>query len=285
MRHLACAALIGAPGDFEGELMNNQGPGGHPVLRVGILALCALPMLAWSAAGGEAGTLVQDVARTLNEGEVGEMSFTRALSWFLLLIAPLLLLVWSYNKLVDEEERTLAAWSQVESNYQRRADLVPRLVEAVSRYLQHEGETLAVVGAQRNQLEAVLAELVDQQGRAAQARQSLAGGAPREQPALEAFSDEEGVLGGALRRVIATAEAYPELRSSDQFLALQAQLEGTENRINVARMDFNDAVALYNASMRRLPHSLVAGLGGFQRKAYFRSVAGAEQAGGLGLVK
>jgi LemA protein len=192
-----------------------------------------------------------------------------------LLLLPLVLIVggfsWFYNRIVDKEERVYEAWSQVESNLQRRTDLIPNLVEAVSRYMKHERETLTAIADERgdalNPLEDAMSRLLsDQQSAAAQES-----AAPDDQQALARLAHAQQVLGGSLKNLIAVAESYPTLRSGDQFLSLQAQLEGTENRINVARMEFNESVGTYNSSIRRLPGTLIAGLGDFKRKAYFET--------------
>jgi len=191
----------------------------------------------------------------------------------LFLIAPLILWMWLHNSLVTKEETVFEAWAQTESNLERRADLIPALVETVSRYLRHEAETLTSVTAQRGA--ASLAQALDELIAAQKASADIVG-----EEGSDVISDEAELaalyaaqerVGQRMHSFLAVAESYPELRSSDQFLELQAQLEGTENRINVARMRFNEAVSTYNAAIRRLPASLVAGAGGFERKAYFQA--------------
>jgi LemA protein len=220
---------------------------------------------------------IQNVAETLNTPE-GTGAMNRTLSLLVsgaLLLLPVALVVggfsWFYNRIVDKEERVYEAWSQVESNLQRRTDLIPNLVETVSRYMRHERETLTAVADERgdalNPLEDAMSRLIaDQQSAAGQE-----GAAPDDQQALARLAQAQQVLGGSLKNLIAVAEAYPTLRSADQFLSLQAQLEGTENRINVARMEFNEAVGTYNSSIRRLPGTLIAALSDFKRKAYFET--------------
>jgi LemA protein len=249
--------------------------------RVGLLAaaiaLAVLLALLWGVPAGPPDS-VQDVRTALNQpGVTGDMSQPGKLAIgaalvLVPLLIPLLGLVWIYNGLVNREEAVFAGWAQVESNLQRRHDLVPDLVEAVSRYMRHERETLAATTGERaralDPLAQALAEVV--------ARQAELGGEEGavdlgDQAALERMAAAQARLQASLKQLIGVAEAYPELRAGDQFLALQAQLEGTENRINVARMAFNDAVRSYNSAMRRLPGSLVAGLGSFQRKAYFEA--------------
>lgn len=191
----------------------------------------------------------------------------------------LLWVVWLYNGLVDREERVRSAWAQVESNYQRRADLIPNLVRTVERYLAHERNTLEQITAQRapdlGPLRDALEQLrADQERAEALEEQSEPGGLGDAD--LQRFADALAGMDASVRRLFAVAENYPALRSADQFLALQAQLEGTENRINVARVRFNDAVKEFNSSIRRMPASLVAGIGNFRRKAYFEAEDDAE---------
>jgi LemA protein len=222
---------------------------------------------------------IDDVSRTLNQvGGYGEMN--RALSTVLgigvLVLVPLLVWVITHNSLVAREERVFEAWADTESNMQRRADLIPALVDAVSRYLEHERGTFTEVSGQRaaalKEAKASLDELIRAARDAAELmRQRGAAAAVEDEGLLRALGEAEARMGAGIRTVMAVAEAYPELRSSDQFLELQGQLEGTENRINVARMRFNEAVRSYNTAIRYLPGSLVASLGNFHRKAYFQS--------------
>jgi LemA protein len=195
-------------------------------------------------------------------------------------------LLWSYNGLVNREEQVFAAWGQVESNLQRRADLTPQLVETVSRYLRHEGETFQTVAEARSQDNAALQKAIDDLARAmkdsAEQLQRSGERIVEEEESLGALAAAQGRMDRSINTLMATAEAYPELRSSDQFLELQAQLEGTENRLNVTRMRFNELVGDYNASIRRVPGALVAGLGNFRRKAYFQAEGEARNAPDLG---
>lgn len=218
----------------------------------------------------------QDVAATMNEpGGIGQMnkSFSGLLAIALLLIVPLILWAVLHNTLVTKEEAVFEAWAQTESNLERRADLIPALVETVSRYLRHESETLTSVTAQRGdaKLSQVLDELIEAQKATANLAQKEGGGIVENDADLAALYAAQQSVGRRMHSFLAVAESYPQLRSSDQFLELQAQLEGTENRINVARMRFNEAVASYNAAIRRLPGSLIARVGGFNRKAYFQA--------------
>ncbi|MDH3614929.1 MAG: LemA family protein [Gammaproteobacteria bacterium] len=219
----------------------------------------------------------QDVASTLNDpGGIGQMnkSFSSVLAIALFLIVPLLLWMWLHNSMVTKEESVFESWAQVESNLERRADLIPALVDTVSRYLRHESETLEAVTAERSNanLAAALEELLAAQ----KATADIVGGGNNiveDESDLALLFAAQQRVGQQMHSFLAVAESYPELRSSDQFLELQAQLEGTENRINVARMRFNESVAAYNSAIRRLPASLVAGAGGFRRKAYFQADA------------
>jgi LemA protein len=249
-------------------------------LAAGTLVVAVL----WSVTAFGAGLsdpAVQDVASGLNDiGGFGAMTkgVGSALAIALIglpLILPVLVLVWVYNGLVDREERVHAAWAQVESNVQRRSDLIPPLVQTVSRYLQHERETLREITAERagslDPLGQALQDVVEAEKRASELGE---GAAPQRETLLERLAAAEVELDRALGRLFAVAESYPQLRSADQFLELQGQLEGTENRINLARVEFNRMAEDYNAAIRRLPGSLIAGLGDFRRKAYFKAADG-----------
>ena len=240
-----------------------------------LLAVLAAILWAASDAGPAA---VQDVTETLNQpGGLGEMnrSLSAVLAVALLLVAPLLIWTWLHNSLVAKEERVAQAWAQTESNFQRRADLIPALVDTVSRYLKHEAETLGALAEARGgpaaRLSGALDELIRSQGESAQALREAGGAVVEDEALLRRLYQAQALVGGKITGLYAAVEAYPELSSSDQFLELQAQIEGTENRINVARLRFNEAVGDYNGTIRMLPWSLPATLGKFQRKAYFRS--------------
>ncbi len=255
---------------------------------VGGLALLAVVAVVLASLAGDGGA-IQNVAETINQpGGTGEMNRTLStvLAVALLLVIPLVVWVWIHNSLVDREEAVYSAWAQVESNYQRRSDLVPALVETVSRYLRHESETLTEVTRERSQglqaFQKAVDDLVAAQRASGQQLDALGGHPPAEAAALAAVAAGQESVGLGMRRLLAIAENYPELRSADQFLTLQAQIEGTENRINVARMRFNEAAQSFNAAIRRLPASLVASVAGMQRKAYFTAKEGAENASDLG---
>ncbi len=215
----------------------------------------------------------------------------RSISWLLgaalLLVVPLLIWVWLHNSLVAKEEQVFNAWAQVESNFQRRTDLVPALVELVNRYLKHERETLSDITGTRaeavNKMAAAVDGLIKAQGTTSEVLSREGQGLVENDEALQELLRSQLGLKNNFTQIVAIAENYPELKSSDQFLELQAQLEGTENRINVSRMRFNDAVGAFNAAMRMLPWSIVASAGHFKRKAYFRTNEEARNAPGLNL--
>lgn len=185
-----------------------------------------------------------------------------------LLLGPLLALV-LHNRLVSLREGVDAAWAQVESNTQRRADLVPPLVEVLKRHLRHEQETLVAVVRARSEGLAALA--------------ALGGKAPADDAQLRELERAQAEVGARLTQVFALAESHPELRSADDFLELEAQLEGAENRINLARMRFNEAVRDYNAALEQLPTAWIASARGERRRPYFQSEEKASRAPALAL--
>jgi len=194
--------------------------------------------------------------------------------------------LWAHNRMLGRAEAVEAAWAQVESNFQRRADLVPRLVETVNRQLRHESELLTAVtrerGAALAAAQEALAELRRAHEQVAKDRELSSGVPSPDASRVERVARRELSLGRGVQAVLAVAESYPELRSADQFLELQAQLEGTENRINVARMAFNDAVRDYNAALAQLPTRFVARTEGLERRPYFRADESARVAQPLG---
>jgi hypothetical protein len=219
---------------------------------------------------------VQDVSDILNQPDgVGAMnrSLMTALVLVVFLAVAAGLFLWTYNGLVNREEQVFAAWGQVESNLQRRADLTPQLVETVSRYLRHEGETFQNIAEARSQDTAALQSAIDDLAKAMQdSAEQLQRSGERiveEEDSLAALAAAQARMDRSINTLMATAEAYPELRSSDQFLELQAQLEGTENRVNVTRMRFNELVGDYNASIRRVPGALVATVGQLPAQGLF----------------
>ncbi len=172
---------------------------------------------------------------------------------------PAFLQAGKHNAMVTAEENVTTAWSQVENQYQRRSDLIPNLVATVKGYAEHESQ--------------VFENVTEARARATQ--MTLSENATPEQ--LAAFQTAQGELSQALGRLLALAENYPNLKANENFRDLQAQLEGTENRIAVARNAFNDAAKAYNILIRKFPNNLVAGLFGFGPKAYFEADEGAEK--------
>lgn len=167
----------------------------------------------------------------------------------------------SYNRMVTADEQVSAAWSQVENVYQRRADLIPNLVATVKGYAEHESKTLESVIAARSKATQVT---VDPSALSAED--------------LARFNEAQGELSGALGRLLMITENYPDLKANQNFSELQAQLEGTENRIATERMKFNESARSYNTLIRRFPENIIASVFGFGQKGYFEAVAGAETA-------
>lgn len=167
----------------------------------------------------------------------------------------------SYNNMVNAEETTSAAWSQVQNVYQRRIDLIPNLVNTVKGMATSEKETFEAVINARAKATAVNVD---------------ASKLSPEQ--IQKFQSAQGELSQALGRLMVVSEQYPQLRQSEGFLNLQAQLEGTENRIAVERKSFNETVQIYNTLIRTFPNNIFAGMYGFSKKGYFEADAGAEKA-------
>lgn len=167
----------------------------------------------------------------------------------------------SYNKMVTEDENVQAAWSQVENVYQRRADLIPNLVATVKGYAAHESQTLENVIAARSKATQVTVD-----------PSSLT------EEAIAKFNAAQGELTNALGRLLMITENYPDLKANQQFSELQAQLEGTENRITTERMKFNETAKGYNTLIRSFPTNILASMFGFEKKGYFEAQAGAETA-------
>jgi LemA protein len=166
------------------------------------------------------------------------------------------------NGLVEREENVESAWAQVENQYQRRADLIPNLVNTVRGAADFEQETLtAVINARSNatSVNITAADLND----------------PSK---IAQFQEAQQQLSGALSRLLVSVERYPDLKANSNFRDLQAQLEGTENRISIERMRFNKAAQSYNTSIRKFPTSIIASISGFERKSYFEAENGAENA-------
>jgi len=166
-----------------------------------------------------------------------------------------------YNTMVDMEEQVSSQWAQVENVYQRRADLIPNLVNTVKGYAEHEQETLTGVIEARAKATSVN---IDPENLSPQA--------------IEQFNQAQEGLSSALSRLMVVVERYPDLKANQNFLDLQAQLEGTENRIAVERRKFNEVTQTYNAYIRKFPQLIYSGWFGFDKKDYFESQAGSDQA-------
>ena len=167
----------------------------------------------------------------------------------------------TYNGMVKMDEGVQAAWSQVENVYQRRADLIPNLVATVKGYAAHEQETLEGVISARSK-----------------ATQLTVDADNLTPDKLEQYNKAQGELGAALGKLLAITENYPDLKANQNFLQLQSQLEGTENRIAVERQKFNETARKYNTTIRQFPKNIVAGMFGFEKKPYFEVQEGAQQA-------
>jgi LemA protein len=166
-----------------------------------------------------------------------------------------------YNKLVNLNEQVNREWANVENVYQRRADLIPNLVNTVKGYAAHEQETLTkVIEARANATKVTIdpSNMTEQD--------------------MQRFQAAQGQLNSALSRLIAVAESYPDLKANQNFLALQDQLEGTENRITVERRKFNETATMYNTEIRKFPMVFFAGMFGFRFRPYFQAEAGADKA-------
>lgn len=167
----------------------------------------------------------------------------------------------AYNGMVSSEEEATTAFANLQSTYQRRADLIPNLVETVKGYAAHEKETLEGVVAARSKATSINLDPDNM--------------TPEK---MKQFQDAQGELSTALGRLIAIQENYPDLKANENFRDLQVQLEGTENRINEARNTYNKKVQDYNVMIRRFPNTLFAGMFGFEKMEKFEAEAGAEKA-------
>jgi LemA protein len=166
-----------------------------------------------------------------------------------------------YNGLVQKDQNVKSKWANVESDYQRRADLIPNLVNTVKGAANFEQETITAV--------------IEARSKATQTTVNASDLSPEK---IAAFQKAQGQLSGAIGRLLVSVERYPELKATEAFRDLQAQLEGTENRIKVSRNDFNAAVQDYNTSVKKFPMVLFSGLFGFNEKGYFTAEAGSEKA-------
>ena len=181
-----------------------------------------------------------------------------------IIAAVVIVILWGIrvnNRMITMEEGVNKAWSNVENVYQRRADLIPNLVNTVKGYAAHETSTFEAVVNARAKATSITVN-------------------PENMTAdqLNEFQKAQNEVGGALGRLIAVSEAYPELKANENFKELQAQLEGTENRISVERRNFNEAANQYNTYIRKFPQSIIAGMRDFEKKPYFEAEEGANQA-------
>ena len=184
-------------------------------------------------------------------------------TWIIIAVVALLFF-WvkgAYNDMVMKDESVKTACSQVENQYQRRLDLIPNLVNTVKGYASHEKETLEGVVNARSK-----------------ATQMTIDPSQLNEEAIKQFQSTQGELSQALSRLMVVVERYPELKANENFRDLQAQLEGTENRISVERKRFNEEAQSYNTYIRRFPNNILSGMFGFTSKAYFAADAGAEKA-------
>lgn len=185
----------------------------------------------------------------------------KAMKWMSMLLLALFLNSCSYNTMVEKDEAVSTAWSNVETQYQRRADLIPNLVNTVKGYAAHEAQTLQAV--------------MEARSKATQVTVDPSSLTPEK---MAEFQRAQGEVSSALGRLLAITENYPELKANENFSELQAQLEGTENRIAEARKRYNAAVETYNVEIRSFPNNFFAGWFGFSRKEKFAADAGASAA-------
>ena len=185
-------------------------------------------------------------------------------STIIIIAVAVLAVVWGitgYNGLVSMDEGVQTKWADVETQYQRRADLIPNLVNTVKGYAAHESETLQAVVEARAKATSVN---IDPTNMSAEQ--------------IANFQKAQDGVSSALSRLLVTVEKYPDLKANENFRELQAQLEGTENRISVARRDYNEAARKYNTTLRSFPKNILAGMFGFEKKSYFEAQEGSEQA-------
>lgn len=185
-------------------------------------------------------------------------------SSIIIIVAIAIVAIWAitgYNGLVSQDETVANSWANVEAAYQRRADLIPQLVNTVKGYANHEKSTLDAVVSARTK-----------------ATQMTVSVDALSEENIQKYQEAQGEVGAAIGRLLAITEAYPELKANENFSELQAQLEGTENRINEVRKKYNDAVKTYNISVRRFPNNILSGMFGFERKAEFKAEEGASKA-------
>ena len=185
-------------------------------------------------------------------------------STWIIIAAIAVIVIWGIkvnNSMVTMEETVSKSWANVENVYQRRADLIPNLVNTVKGYAQHETSTFEAIVNARAKATSITVN-------------------PENMTAdqLKEFQKAQNEIGGALGRLIAISESYPELKANENFKELQAQLEGTENRIAVERKNFNDEASKFNTYIRKFPQSIIAGMFGFEKKPYFEAEEGANKA-------
>ncbi|MBR5867301.1 MAG: LemA family protein [Spirochaetaceae bacterium] len=169
----------------------------------------------------------------------------------------------NYNKMVELDEQVSGAWAQVQNVYQRRYDLIPNLVETVKGYASHESQVFSDIAEARSKVGGVIqisSEDLDDPAK------------------MKAFQEAQNTLGGALQRLLSVTENYPALQANQNFLALQDQLEGTENRITVERGRYNDSVTAYNTFIRKFPQNIIANMSGFRQKEKFSADSAAQTA-------
>ncbi len=195
---------------------------------------------------------------------------SKTFKWLLpvFIVAVLLFMIYSsfsgtYNKMVRLEESVKASWGQVENVYQRRMDLIPNLVATVKGYAAHESDTLSAVTEARSKVGGVM---------------NISDEVLQDPAAFQRFQQAQGELSGALQRLMVVTENYPDLKANENFLALQDQLEGTENRIAVERMRFNDEAQVYNTYIKQFPRLFIANMSGFDEVSYFQASEGADKA-------
>lgn len=192
------------------------------------------------------------------------MNIKKHLGWIIPAIIVVIIIFWGiggYNGMVSLDEGVQNKWADVETQYQRRADLIPNLVNTVKGYAAHESQTLENVVKARSEASSVK---VDPQNITPEK--------------LAEYQKAQSGVSSALGRLMVIVEKYPDLKANENFLELQSQLEGTENRINTARRDFNEAAKGFNTEIRRFPKNILAGMFGFEKKAYFEAEKGAEKA-------
>ena len=185
-------------------------------------------------------------------------------STIIIIVVAVIAVIWGisgYNGLVSMDEGVQTKWADVETQYQRRADLIPNLVNTVKGYAAHESETLLAVVEARAKATSMN---IDPSNMSAEQ--------------IANFQKAQDGVSSALSRLLVTVEKYPDLKANENFKELQIQLEGTENRISVARRDYNESARKYNTTLRSFPKNILAGMFGFEKKAYFEAQEGSEQA-------